>query len=129
MEASILLSDPTIFNSISTKYSLEKTDKKIGKKKIAIFKKQTIDILRSETLKNYSKFLTSMKLPINPQNPSDISNLKTLNIIKTSIPSVTFPFTLNINKILSQTNSIHSIDLILCTIISYHSPDILSEQV
>jgi len=127
LEASILLSDPKIFNSISTKYSLEKIDKKMGKKKIAIFKKQTIDILRSEALKNYSKFLTSMKLPINPQNPSDISNLKTPNIIKTSIPSVTFPFTLNINKILSQTNSIHSIDFILCLIISYHSPDILSE--
>jgi len=120
----IVDSEPHTLNNIASKFTNKKIDKKIGKKKIAIIKKSTIDILKSEAIKQYCKFLLTNP-PINNQKTIAISELNFF--LKTNTPSSTIHNTFNINNLLQSATSIKFIDYIFSCVILYYSPDILHE--
>lgn len=94
-------------------------------KKIAMFRKSAIDILKSKTVLQHSKFIISLK-----QNPSaNNSNLtpNKLQFFKTIVQSSSTQNTLNINDCLQSANSLLHIDYIFCDIILHNSHNSLHE--
>lgn len=120
----VLSAEPHTLNKIASKFAIDKIDKKKGKKKIAAVKKSTIEILKSQTVKQYCKFILTNQPIENNQKPSAISELKFFLKTNTSSSSIN---TFNINNLIQSANSIHFIDYIFSCVILYYSPDILNE--
>jgi hypothetical protein len=82
----------------------------IIKKKLALLKKQTIDILKSKTVKHFSIFLMTQKILIQNQKHLDIFPIDKVHFFNNSpfFISETFDITQN-----NHINSIQEIDFML----------------
>lgn len=101
-------------------------NKKLGRKKLGTIKKKTIDIFKSQTVKNYSKFLISSKQVNYIQKPYNIKYTmpqKFFNKIKKIPPPTQF----NINNIHYITTIQHLDNFISKTIIYNNKQQIIDE--
>lgn len=125
LEQVILKAEPSTINKIAKNYTEDKLSKKIGKK-IAVIKKETIEILKSQAVQQYSQFLISNHLPFHTQTTTFIFDPNNLNFFTNILPVSTLSHTFKINELLLA-NSIKNLDNIFISIIHYNFPHILHE--
>lgn len=116
----ITSADPHTISKLATDYTNFKFNKKIGKKKLALYKKQSKDILNSETVKHYSQYIICSKHinhNIQTQSNNEYSMLQK-NFKK--IPKIPAPSEFNITDIYFIT-TIQSLDYFIRNTMLYNN--------
>ncbi|KAE9528735.1 hypothetical protein AGLY_012310, partial [Aphis glycines] len=125
LEKTIVTSDTNEINKIATDYIHFKFAKKL-EKKIAVLKKQSKDILKSQTALHYSKFLITKKLPI--QKHSEIISIDTINFFN-NIQHTSWEPSEKFEEYLMYIKSIRNLDFLLSSMIQYETTPMLNRKV
>lgn len=105
-------------NMVSDNYS-----KKLGRKKLAYIKKKTIEIFKSESVKNYPNFLITSKNKINIQFNIKFNYQYAMpqQYFINKVPTIPAPTDFNINNNLLFIDNIISIDNLISNIMLYNN--------